>query len=155
MIPDLCEASSRGFPETKGDSEETPIFNGKQPGFPSIFPLNQPSPACQLRMTAIAPNLTYMVGELVGARLISQAGQGSSGHDFWRGRIAKSTHLGSMSAPNLNWESPVFFLDKWGWKKLVSTNSWMILRLQLFIYQRILVTMNGWFVGYSFGNIIP
>ena len=25
-------------------------------------------------MTAIAPNLTYMVGELVGARLISQAG---------------------------------------------------------------------------------
>ena len=29
---------------------------------------------CQLRMTAIAPNLTYMVGELVGARLISQAG---------------------------------------------------------------------------------
>lgn len=28
----------------------------------------------KLRMTAIAPNLTYMVGELVGARLISQAG---------------------------------------------------------------------------------
>merc|ERR1712232_867961 len=28
----------------------------------------------KLRMTAIAPNLTHMVGELVGARLISQAG---------------------------------------------------------------------------------
>merc|ERR1711870_93867 len=28
----------------------------------------------KLRMNAIAPNLTYMVGELVGARLISQAG---------------------------------------------------------------------------------
>merc|ERR1712232_1121000 len=28
----------------------------------------------KLRMSAIAPNLTYMVGELVGARLISQAG---------------------------------------------------------------------------------
>eukprot|EP00927_Polykrikos_kofoidii_P057119 TRINITY_DN5122_c0_g1_i4.p1 TRINITY_DN5122_c0_g1~~TRINITY_DN5122_c0_g1_i4.p1 ORF type:complete len:508 (-),score=127.93 TRINITY_DN5122_c0_g1_i4:247-1560(-) len=28
----------------------------------------------KLRMTAIAPNLTYMVGELIGARLISQAG---------------------------------------------------------------------------------
>ncbi|CAK9011512.1 Nucleolar protein 58 [Durusdinium trenchii] len=28
----------------------------------------------KLRMTAIAPNLTFMVGELVGARLISQAG---------------------------------------------------------------------------------
>jgi len=28
----------------------------------------------KLRMAAIAPNLTYMVGELVGARLISQAG---------------------------------------------------------------------------------
>merc|ERR1740129_1984730 len=28
----------------------------------------------KLRMEAIAPNLTYMVGELVGARLISQAG---------------------------------------------------------------------------------
>mmetsp|Transcript_79883 Transcript_79883/g.171202 ORF Transcript_79883/g.171202 Transcript_79883/m.171202 type:complete len:503 (+) Transcript_79883:54-1562(+) len=28
----------------------------------------------KLRMVAIAPNLTYMVGELVGARLISQAG---------------------------------------------------------------------------------
>jgi len=28
----------------------------------------------KLRMDAIAPNLTYMVGELVGARLISQAG---------------------------------------------------------------------------------
>eukprot|EP00438_Fugacium_kawagutii_P020095 Skav232647 [mRNA] locus=scaffold2334:93032:117087:- [translate_table: standard] len=31
----------------------------------------------KLRMTAIAPNLTYMVGELVGARLISQAGPGN------------------------------------------------------------------------------
>jgi len=28
----------------------------------------------QLRMTTIAPNLTYMVGELIGARLISHAG---------------------------------------------------------------------------------
>merc|ERR1712029_1221740 len=28
----------------------------------------------KVRMSAIAPNLTYMVGELVGARLISQAG---------------------------------------------------------------------------------
>merc|ERR1719291_425230 len=28
----------------------------------------------KLRMNAIAPNLTHMVGELVGARLISQAG---------------------------------------------------------------------------------
>lgn len=28
----------------------------------------------KLRMNAIAPNLTYMVGELVGARLVSQAG---------------------------------------------------------------------------------
>merc|ERR1719195_735746 len=28
----------------------------------------------KLRMEAVAPNLTYMVGELVGARLISQAG---------------------------------------------------------------------------------
>merc|ERR1711862_789024 len=28
----------------------------------------------KIRMNAIAPNLTYMVGELVGARLISQAG---------------------------------------------------------------------------------
>jgi len=28
----------------------------------------------KLRMTAVAPNLTYMVGELVGARLIAQAG---------------------------------------------------------------------------------
>jgi len=28
----------------------------------------------KLRMTAIAPNLTYMVGELIGARLISHAG---------------------------------------------------------------------------------
>merc|ERR1719413_322039 len=28
----------------------------------------------KVRMNAIAPNLTYMVGELVGARLISQAG---------------------------------------------------------------------------------
>eukprot|EP00418_Pyrodinium_bahamense_P009920 CAMPEP_0179108662 /NCGR_PEP_ID=MMETSP0796-20121207/50626_1 /TAXON_ID=73915 /ORGANISM="Pyrodinium bahamense, Strain pbaha01" /LENGTH=516 /DNA_ID=CAMNT_0020806741 /DNA_START=66 /DNA_END=1616 /DNA_ORIENTATION=+ len=28
----------------------------------------------KIRMSAIAPNLTYMVGELVGARLISQAG---------------------------------------------------------------------------------
>merc|ERR1712174_153884 len=28
----------------------------------------------KLRMSAIAPNLTYMVGELVGARLISHAG---------------------------------------------------------------------------------
>ena len=43
MIPDLCEASSRGFPETKGDSRGN--ANGKQPGFPSIFPLNQPSPS--------------------------------------------------------------------------------------------------------------
>ena len=31
------------------------------------------------RMTAIAPNLTALVGELVGARLISHAGRKSSG----------------------------------------------------------------------------
>ena len=33
MIPGLCEALSRGFAETKEDSKEKPIFNGKQPGF--------------------------------------------------------------------------------------------------------------------------
>lgn len=31
------------------------------------------------RMMAIAPNLTVMVGELVGARLISHAGESTAG----------------------------------------------------------------------------
>ena len=46
-------------------------------------------------MNAIAPNLTYMVGELVGARLISQAGPGAP-EDGLNTRILRRNMVGSI-----------------------------------------------------------
>lgn len=40
------------------------------------------------RMMAIAPNLTVMVGELVGARLISHAGEFGGGMSFVKTGLA-------------------------------------------------------------------
>ena len=69
-----------------------------------------PWTTCQLRMTAIAPNLTYMVGELVGARLISQAGSACLENVCCRRSLypRQSNFLTQQKPFHLSWSKSTF-----------------------------------------------